>query len=64
MPNADFIPEGAVVLSKIEIIEYLDAKTGEYLIAERYWTGSFPKAQWSCPRSRSSNTSTPRPANT
>lgn len=34
----DWIPDGAVVLSKIEIVEYLDAETGEYLIAERYWT--------------------------
>lgn len=38
MSDTDFIPEGAVVLSKIEIVEYLDAETGEYLIAERYWT--------------------------
>ena len=42
MSDTDFIPEGAVVLSKIEIVEYLDAETGEYLIAERYWTADEP----------------------
>lgn len=35
---ADWIPEGSVLLSKIEIVEYLDAETGEYLTAERYWS--------------------------
>lgn len=34
----DLIPPGAVPISRIEIVEYLDADTGEYLTAERYWT--------------------------
>ena len=34
----DLVPPGAVPISRIDIVEYLDAETGEYLIAERYWT--------------------------
>ncbi|MGC0365022.1 hypothetical protein ABH922_003006 [Rhodococcus sp. 27YEA15] len=34
----DWLPEGAVPLSTIEIVEFLNAETGEYLIVERYWT--------------------------
>lgn len=34
----DWMPEGAVPLNTIEIVEYLDAETGEYLTAERYWS--------------------------
>lgn len=31
------LPDGAVVLNRIEIVEYLDAD-GEYLTADLYWT--------------------------
>jgi hypothetical protein len=34
----DWLPEGAVLVSSIEIVEYLDAETGAYLLAEQYWT--------------------------
>jgi len=27
-----------VPVSRIEIVEYLDSETGDYLIGERYWT--------------------------
>lgn len=36
--TVDWIPKGAVPLNTIEIVEYLDAETGEYLTAERYWS--------------------------
>lgn len=38
MTAIEWVPEGAVVLNTIEIVEYLDAETGEYLTAERYWS--------------------------
>lgn len=34
----EWLPDGIVVLCTIEIVEYLDAETGEYLTAERFWS--------------------------
>ena len=43
----DWLPEGAVPVSSIEIAEYLDGETGEYLICERYWTADgMPMTFW------------------
>lgn len=38
MSDFSFLPERAVLLSTIEIVEYLDADTSEYLTAERFWS--------------------------
>jgi len=34
----DWLPERAVPIARIEIVEFLDDETGEPLVAERYWT--------------------------
>ncbi|MBF6133497.1 hypothetical protein IU501_10850 [Nocardia otitidiscaviarum] len=34
----DWLPEGSVPVASIEVVEYLEAGTGEHFIIERYWT--------------------------